>query len=47
MVGCPYPGVFSGEPERFLSWIDGSVTPDSEKEAGDHSPKALFLERMY
>jgi hypothetical protein len=46
MICCPYPSVFSGEPERFPSWIDAPVPPGSEKEAGDDSPKVLFIERM-
>jgi hypothetical protein len=37
---------FSGEKERFPSWIDGSAPPDRVKEAGYESPKAFFLERM-
>jgi len=43
---CPYTGGFSCERERFPSSIDGSVTPDREKEAGNESPKGHFLERM-
>jgi hypothetical protein len=44
---CPYSGAFSGETERFPSSIDSSASLDRGKEAGDESPKALFLERMY
>ena len=46
MICCPYPGVFSGETEQFPSSIDSSIPPDRVKEAGDESPKGLFLERM-
>ena len=46
MVCYPYAGVFSGERERFPSWIDGPVPSDREKEADNHSSKGLFLERM-
>jgi len=45
MVCCPYPGVFSGKPERFPSWIDNWVLPDHEKEAGGEAQGPL-LERM-
>ena len=46
MICCPYIGVFTGERERFPSWIDDPVPPDSEKEDGNDSSKGLFLERM-
>src|SRR5437667_9887531 len=46
MICCPYIGVFTGERERFPSWIDDPVPSDSEKEDGNDSSKGLFLERM-
>jgi hypothetical protein len=46
VVCCPYTGVFSGERERYPSWIDGPVPTDREEEAGNDDSKGLFLERM-
>src|SRR5947199_5088205 len=46
MICCPYTCVFTGERERFPSWIDDPVPSDREKEDGNDSSKGLFLERM-